>query len=150
MTPRAPFFRFAPLVLVLILALSLLPIRPATAVAADDSCVTGRPQATVVSCYFAAINRFDFPTAYSYLGSNERRLQSYDQFVALFDNLAIDDLQITDLRYGRDVAIVFVHLVRANTDGSIVTYDGTYTVGDEGDGLHILAHALTLGDSFPA
>lgn len=131
--------------LVVVLAgILAVPVPPPGA--AQASCETDVPETTIVSCYFDAINQHDFRSAYSYLSPELQRAQPYREFVALFDNLAIDELNIDGLRYRGADTVVFVRLARTNTDGSMIYYVGTYTVrgfGPNGNDLRIAAHELT-------
>lgn len=84
--------------------------------------------AIIVINYFDAINAGDYRTAYRYLSPQLQRAQPYAQFVALFDNLKNEELNVDAVDYVGSNTVVSVRLARFNTDGTALFYVGTYTV----------------------
>ncbi len=78
--------------------------------------------ASVVTRYFAAINAYDYQTAWSLGGKN--LASSYDEFAAGFATTRHDTLTITSTNGGT----VAIALDAEQTDGSHRYYGGTYTV----------------------
>jgi hypothetical protein len=87
----------------------------------------------VVAAYYDAINNRDYATAWSLGGKNLGG--TYDQFVAGFADTAHDDVTI-DTANG---AVVHIRLEATQNDGSIRSYQGTYTVRD---GVIVSAHVV--------
>jgi len=99
---------------------------PARAASPADA---GRPAASqslgpaaTVRAYFSAINDHDYPKAWSLGGKNAG--SSYNAFVQGFDGTARDNLTIVSV----DGNVVTVRLAATQTDGSVKSYQGTYTV----------------------
>lgn len=91
------------------------PAPPQTRPAAADA-------ATVVADYFAAINARDYATAWALGGKNVS--SSYASFVQGFAGTAQDSIQI--LNATPSTATVALDAVQ--TDGSVRSFEGTYTV----------------------
>jgi hypothetical protein len=75
-----------------------------------------------VTAYIAAINRHDYARAWDLGGRNSSA--SYAAFVQGFGTTAKDTLIILSVRG----SVVTVELVAQQTDGTVKTYRGTYTV----------------------
>ena len=78
---------------------------------------------TVVTNYYNAINAQDYRTAYR-LNEQEQSIESFATFKAGFAGTSHDDLTIT----GVNGDTVSFDLTAHQTDGSVKTYEGTYTV----------------------
>jgi hypothetical protein len=78
--------------------------------------------ATVVTAYFAAINAKAYEKAWRLGGSNFG--SSYASFVAGFDTTASDTVAILSVSGN----VVTARLVAEQTDGTVKTFQGTYTV----------------------
>jgi serine/threonine protein kinase len=78
--------------------------------------------AGTVRAYFAAINAHDYAKAWELGGKNTG--SSYSAFVSGFDGTARD--KVTVVSVAGDV--VTVDLAATQTDGSVLSYQGTYTV----------------------
>ena len=78
---------------------------------------------TVVTDYYTAINNHDYRTAYR-LNEQEQSLESFATFKQGFAGTQHDDLTITGV-IGDTVSF---DLTADQTDGSVKTYQGTYTV----------------------
>jgi Protein kinase domain len=78
--------------------------------------------AATVRAYFAAINAHDYAKAWELGGKNTG--SSYSSFVSGFDGTARD--KVTVVSVSGDV--VTVELAATQTDGAVVSYQGTYTV----------------------
>jgi hypothetical protein len=81
------------------------------------------PRATV-EAYFAAINAHDFQKAWNLGGSNTG--QSYQQFVQGFNGTQQDTLTIQSVSGN----VVTAGLSALQTDGTVKTFQGTYTVNN--------------------
>lgn len=77
--------------------------------------------ATVVEEYYAAINRHDYRTAWNLGGS--QFTSDYNTFANDFAGTAYDTLTVT----GTQGDTVSIHLDAAQSDGSVKSYEGTYT-----------------------
>jgi len=77
-----------------------------------------------VSAYIAAINARDYARAWSLGGRSSS--PSYAAFVQGFASTASDTLTILSVN-GHTVT---VRLAARQTDGAVITYQGTYTVDD--------------------
>ncbi|MGK3208721.1 hypothetical protein [Amycolatopsis sp. MEPSY49] len=80
--------------------------------------------ARTVVAYYDALNRRDFATAWSLGGSRIAGGGGYAKYVNGFATTSWDTLTVTDVR-GSTVSVV---LSAVQTDGSIRTFAGTYTV----------------------
>jgi len=85
---------------------------------------TDTAEARTVVAYYDAINRRDFATAWSLGGSRIAGGGGYAKYVNGFATTSWDTLTVTDVR-GSTVSVV---LSAVQTDGSIRTFAGTYTV----------------------
>ena len=81
------------------------------------------PRATV-EAYFAAINAHDYRKAWNLGGSNTG--QSYQQFVQGFNGTQQDTLTIQSVSGN----VVTAGLSALQTDGTVKTFQGTYTVNN--------------------
>ena len=107
-----------------------------------------QPQAAanVVMGYFGAINAGDYRAAYATLGATLQAQQSYDAFAAGYANTA--SAQASQILVGGsrqqgasyDVALV---LTATQSDGSIQTYRGTYSIGMEHGTWKVVAADVT-------
>lgn len=77
----------------------------------------------VVQAYFAAINAGDYLRAWQ-LGGDNAGPASLADFAAGYRTTANDVLQILSV----NGAVVTARLQAEQTDGSVITYQGTYTV----------------------
>jgi hypothetical protein len=77
--------------------------------------------ATVVEEYYAAINRHDYRTAWNLGGSHF--VPDYNTFANDFAGTAYDSLTVT----GTQGDTVAIHLDAAQSDGSVKSFEGTYT-----------------------
>lgn len=80
--------------------------------------------ATVVNDYFAAINAQDYGRAWALGGKNLG--SSYSSFVNGFAGTSADVVTVLD----STPTSVTVHLDAVQTDGSVKSFEGTYTVSD--------------------
>jgi serine/threonine protein kinase len=96
------------------------PTKPATVVKSASPAPAG-PAATV-QAYFAAINAHDYARAWALGGKNTG--SSYPAFVQGFAGTARDSLTVVSVAGD----VVTVKLAAAQTDGSVTSYQGTYTV----------------------
>jgi hypothetical protein len=78
---------------------------------------------TVVTEYYTAINNHDYRTAYR-LNEQEQSIESFATFKQGFTGTQHDNLTITGVNGGT----VSFDLTADQTDGSVKTYEGTYTV----------------------
>lgn len=106
---------------------------PAAPTAPPPSTTSTTSAAAVVEAYYAAINAGHYQTAWN-LGGDTLD-SSYTAFVNGFSGTAHDSLTIT----GSQGDTVSVSLQAAQTNGSVQTYTGTYTVS----GGHISSAQLT-------
>lgn len=83
-----------------------------------------RDAASTVEAYFAAINSRDFQRAWDLGGKNLE--SSYGSFVSGFEGTARDSVQIVDVNGGT----VTVNLDAEQTDGSVRSFAGSYTVAN--------------------
>lgn len=102
---------------------------------------TEHDAATVVSAYFDAINAHDYRAAWNLGGKNLG--SSYAAFVQGFAGTADDTVRIT----GTTGSTVALTLTAVQTDGSVKTYAGTYTVSG---GVIVSADVRQTGGSGPA
>jgi serine/threonine protein kinase len=103
------------------------PTRPASGPGHTAKPASAAPPATAgpaatVRAYFAAINAHDYAKAWELGGKNTG--SSYSAFVNGFNGTARD--KVTVVSVAGDVATV--ELAATQTDGSVVSYQGTYTV----------------------
>ena len=104
---------------------STKPDHPATVAPTPRPTVPARPPtgpAATVRAYIAAINSHDYALAWSLGGRNTSG--SYAGFVSGFSTTAKDTLTIVSVSGD----VVTARLTAQQTDGSISTYQGTYTV----------------------
>ncbi|HET8632060.1 MAG TPA: zf-HC2 domain-containing protein [Thermomicrobiales bacterium] len=112
------------------------PTRPPAPTATG---VTPATAAGVVQAYFDAINRRDYQAAYALLGAALQRQQSAADFAAGYAQTAHDDATILSVDpAGPGRYAVNVHLDARQDDGSVLAFNGTYTVGREGGALRIV------------
>jgi len=98
---------------------------PATSARSGTPAVAAPPgPAATVRAYIAAINRHDYPRAWNLGGKNTGH--SYNAFASGFSGTASD--RVTIVSVSGDV--VTVRLAATQTDGSVDSYQGTYTVVD--------------------
>jgi hypothetical protein len=97
---------------------------PATSTPSPSPSVTASPgsPAAIVEAYFAAIDAKNYATAWQLGGDNVGG--SYSSFVNGFDTTASDTVTILSLS-GNTVT---ARLTAEQTDGTVKTYQGTYTV----------------------
>lgn len=93
---------------------------PATTSASGPALATSPAQ--TVQAYFAAINRHQYARAWRLGGKNTG--VSFGSFVSGFHGTAHDSVRILSARG----AVVTAQLTATQTDGSVQTYQGTYTV----------------------
>jgi hypothetical protein len=75
-----------------------------------------------VRAYIAALNHHDYARAWRLAGRNTG--WSYSEFVGGFSTTARDTLTIVSV----SGAVVVARLTAQQTDGTVRTYEGTYTV----------------------
>jgi hypothetical protein len=95
---------------------------PATSTVTTPAQVTPVAPADVVQAYFRAINHHRYARAWALGGRNTG--ETYAQFVSGFSNTEHDAVQIT----GVSGDVVSARLVATQTDSTVQTYQGTYTV----------------------
>ena len=106
-----------------------LYVQPPVSVAPAET-AEGR---TVIA-YYDALNRRDFATAWTLGGKRLAGDGRYDKYVSGFATTSWDTLTVTDVR-GSTVSVALSAL---QTDGSVRTFTGTYTVlGGEIVGSHM-------------
>jgi cytoskeletal protein RodZ len=106
-------------------ATSTTPDRPATVAPTPRPAVPARSRtgpAATVRAYVAAINGHDYARAWSLGGQNAGG--SYSSFVSGFSTTATDTLTIVSVSGD----VVTARLTAVQTDGTVDTYQGTYTV----------------------
>ena len=104
---------------------STTPDHPATVTPTPRATVPARPRtgpAATVRAYIAAINGHDYAQAWNLGGRNMGG--SYSGFVSGFSTTARDTLTVTSVSGD----VVTAQLTAQQTDGSVETYQGTYTV----------------------
>ncbi len=84
------------------------------------------PVAQTVIAYYDAINRRDFLTAWNLGGQRLAKGGNYSTYVKGFTTTAWDTLTVT----GVDGNTVYVDLLARQTDGSLRTFAGSYTVSN--------------------
>ncbi|HEX5503029.1 MAG TPA: hypothetical protein VFW96_10425, partial [Thermomicrobiales bacterium] len=110
-----------------------------TTVTAAPTEMTPAHAAGVVQAYFNAITARDYQAAYALLGADLQRQQSAADFAAGYAHTAHDDATILSVDpAGPDRYAVNVHLDARQDDGSVLAFNGTYTVGHEGGALKIV------------
>ena len=97
---------------------------PVTSTVTTPAQVTPVAPAAVVQAYFRAINHHRYARAWALGGRNTG--ETYSQFVSGFSNTAHDAIQVT----GVSGDVVSARLTATQTDGTVQTYQGTYTVQD--------------------
>jgi cytoskeletal protein RodZ len=104
---------------------SKTPGHPATVAPTPRPTVPARPRtgpAAAVRAYVAAINGHDYARAWSLGGQNAGG--SYSSFVSGFSTTATDTVTIVSVSGD----VVTARLTAVQTDGTVDTYQGTYTV----------------------
>jgi cytoskeleton protein RodZ len=104
---------------------SATPDHPATVAPTPRPTIPARTPTTpaaTVGAYVAAINGHDYARAWSLGGRNTG--QSYSNFVSGFSTTARDTLTIVSVSSD----VVTARLTAQQTDGTVDTYQGTYTV----------------------
>ena len=104
---------------------STTPDHPATVAPTPRATVPARPRtgpAATVRAYIAAINGHDYARAWSLGGQNAG--ESYSGFVSGFSTTATDTLTVVSVSGD----VVTARLTAVQTDGTVDTYQGTYTV----------------------
>jgi hypothetical protein len=121
-----PLTELSGLVTPSIAALSASPVPSASSAGSPSPSATASPQgpAGVVQAYFAAINGHRYRRAWR-LGGDHLG-ESYAQFAAGFATTARDVVRIISVHGGN----VAVKLTAIQSDGSRLTFTGTYTVSD--------------------
>jgi hypothetical protein len=98
--------------------------------------------ANVLMGYFGSINAKDYRAAYEALGSSLQAQQSYDAFAAGYANTVQDRAsQILiggSMQQGVSYQVTLV-LTATQSDGSVQTYKGTYSIGTENGTWKIVA-----------
>jgi serine/threonine-protein kinase len=107
--------------------------RPTTTITVTPA-VTLSP-ADTVRAYFAAINARDYQRAWSL--SEARQTETYQQFVAGYAGTKLDTVTIA----GTSGNVVTASLVATQTDGTVKTFQGTYTVLK---GVIVKSHVLQV------
>jgi hypothetical protein len=107
--------------------------RPTTTITVTPA-VTLSPAHTV-QAYFAAINARDYQRAWSL--SEARQSETYQQFVAGYAGTKLDTVTIA----GTAGDVVTASLVATQTDGTVKTFQGTYTVLK---GIIVKSHVLQV------
>jgi hypothetical protein len=79
--------------------------------------------AAVVRAYFADINAHRFARAWR-LNAADHGSENFQQFVAGFTGTKLDTVTISS----KDGNVVSIRLAAAQDDGTVKTYQGTYTV----------------------
>lgn len=105
--------------------ISATPDHPATVTPTPRPTILARTPTTpaaTVGAYVAAINGHDYARAWSLGGRNTG--QSYSNFVSGFSTTARDTLTIVSVSSD----VVTARLTAQQTDGTVDTYQGTYTV----------------------
>jgi Protein kinase domain len=95
---------------------------PASSAVTTPAQVTPVAPADVVQAYFRAINHHRYARAWALGGRNTG--ETYSQFVSGFSNTAHDAVQIASVSGD----VVSARLVATQTDSTVQTYQGTYTV----------------------
>lgn len=108
------------------------PVAPAPVAAQYNSPGVTDSAGIFIVYYFDMINAGNYRAAYACYSPQLQRNQSYAQFVALFRNLAYEELNVDAVEYRGANTVVYVRLSRFNTDGSEIYYIGSYTVREYG------------------
>ena len=95
---------------------------PAASAVTTPAQVTPVAPADVVQAYFRAINHHRYARAWALGGRNTG--ETYSQFVSGFSKTAHDAVQVT----GVSGDVVSARLVATQSDSTVQTYQGTYTV----------------------
>jgi hypothetical protein len=102
--------------------------------------------ANVVMGYFGSINAKDYRAAYGALGAALQGQQPYDTFAAGYANTA--QVQVSQILVGGSAQQgvsyeVTLVLMATQSDGSVQTYKGTYSLGTENGSWKIVAANVT-------
>jgi tRNA A-37 threonylcarbamoyl transferase component Bud32 len=97
---------------------------PASPISRSSSAPVLRGPASVVTAYYDAVNNHDYATAYRLNLPAQKQSGSYAVFRQGFTGTKHDDLTITKV----SGEVVSFELTAHQTDGTVKTYAGTYTV----------------------
>jgi hypothetical protein len=95
--------------------------RPTTTITVTPAASALTPDGTV-QAYFSAINARNYPRAWALI--DDRQTETYQQFVTGYAGTKLDTVRITSTAGN----VVYASLTATQTDGTVKTFQGTYTV----------------------
>ena len=101
----------------------------------------------ILQVYFQRLNTRQYSQAYSIYAAPLQRRQSYSAFVANFGLVSRFDLTVLGTAPAGELTIVRVTLVARLTNGGLVNYAGSYTIGRENGRYRIVGkNILSTGN----